>query len=130
MMKKTDLAEFRHLLLGLRARVQGDVQHLSSEALDRNEGSESKSPTHLAELGTDTYEQDFALQRMENEQDLLEEIDSALERLDSGTYGFCETCLESGLAPAKSAIPKTRLRVLPYARNCVECQARREEYSL
>ena len=81
MLKKTDFDEFKRLLLVLRARVQGDVKQMTHEALDRNDGaSESKSPTHLAELGTETYEIDFALRQVENEEEFLAEIDAALER--------------------------------------------------
>jgi len=127
--KADDLSEYRELLLSLRARVRGDVEQMTSEALDRNgEGTESKSPTHLAELGTETYEQDFALRRVENEQELLDEIDQALARIENGTYGLCLSCVESGISTAKAQIPKARLRVIPYARNCVECERKRERW--
>jgi DnaK suppressor protein len=127
MLKNIELQEFQRLLKALRSRVRGDVEQMTHEALDRNgDGSESKSPTHLAELGTETYEQDFALRRVENEQELLEEIDEALHRIDRGTYGLCAACLEAGHTPAKSVIPKARLKVIPYARNCVECERKRE----
>jgi len=128
MLKKADLEEFKRLLLALRARVRGDVRQMTDEALDRNEGSsESKSPTHLAELGTETYELDFALRRVENEQELLGEIDDALERIKNESFGICEGCQASGRSPAKSVIPKPRLRVIPYTKNCVECERKREE---
>lgn len=125
MLKAPELEEFRRLLNSLRARVRGDVVQLTNEALDMD-GGDSKSPTHLAELGTENYEQDFALRRMENEQDLLEEIDAALERIDAGTFGQCESCVSAGVSTAKSQIPKARLKVIPYARNCVECERKRE----
>lgn len=129
MLKKPELDEFKQLLLVLRARIRGDVALLTTEALDRSEyGSESKSPTHLAELGTDTYEQDFTLRRVENEQEVLDEIDHALDRVQLGTFGQCQGCLEAGKPPAKSAIPKARLRAIPYARNCVECERVREQH--
>lgn len=127
MLKSTDLDEFKQLLVSLRARVRGDVEQMTSEALDRNgDGGESKSPTHLAELGTENYEQDFALRRVENEQELLDEIEAALGRIGMGQYGQCESCLSAGVSPAKAAIPKARLKVIPYARNCVECERKRE----
>jgi DnaK suppressor protein len=127
MFKPTDLEEFRKLLLALRSRVRGDVVQMTNEALDRGgEGGESKSPTHLAELGTENYEQDFALRRVENEQELLAEIDQALERIDQGNYGLCQSCQEQGLSATKSMIKKERLRVIPYARNCIECERKRE----
>lgn len=127
MLKIADFEEFKNLLLDLRVRIRGDVEHLTSEALDRDQNSgESRSPQHLAELGTDTYEQDFALRRVENEQEVLAEIEAALQRIEAGTYGLCEACLEAGKTPAKAMIPKARLRVIPYARNCVECERKRE----
>jgi len=124
-----ELEEYRELLLTLRARVRGDVEQMTTEALDRNgDNTESKSPTHLAELGTETYEQDFALRRVENEQDLLDEIDEALSRIEKGSYGLCVGCLEAGITGAKAMIPRARLKVIPYARNCVECERKREKW--
>ena len=129
MLKKAELDEFKALLYKLRERIRGDVQHLTADALDRNEnGAESKSPTHLAELGTETYEQEFTLRRVENEQEVLEEIEEAFERIKDESFGVCLGCQEAGRTPSKSMIPKTRLREIPYARNCVECERKREMY--
>src|SRR5262245_45310563 len=123
-MKKKDLDDLRTTLLQYRARVRGDVQQLTNGALDG--GQDSKSPTHMAELGTDTFEQDFSLGVMERDQGVLEEIESALKRIDKGTFGLCEGCLEQGKPPSKAAIPKARLNAVPYARYCVECARKRE----
>ena len=124
-----ELEEFRQLLLSLRARVRGDVEQMTNEALDRNgEGTESKSPTHLAELGTETYEQDFALRRVENEHELLDEINEALVRIEKGTFGLCVSCAEAGVVGSKAMIPRARLKVIPYAKNCVECERKRERW--
>lgn len=129
MLKKAELEEFKKLLYALRSRLRGDVEHLTAEALDRNEnGSESKSPTHLAELGTETYEQEFALRRVENEQGVLEEIEEAFQRIKDDTFGICAGCQAAGRTPGRSMIPKARLREIPYARNCVECERKREAY--
>lgn len=122
MLKKTEIAEFRSLLLNLQSRLRGDVQHLADGALNRADGDgDSKSPTHIAELGTDNYEQDFSLRFVENEQEILEEISLALKRIDNGTYGLCEKCLEEGKPPAKAAIVKERLKAIPYVRTCIHC---------
>jgi len=128
-MKRQELDEYRDLLEILAARLRGDMTQLTSEALgsDREEGaSESKSPTHMAELGSEAFEQDFALSLVENEQETLDEISEALERVKSGTYGVCQMCLESGKPLTQAAIPKARLRVIPFARNCIECERKRE----
>jgi len=127
MLKKAELDEFKALLQNFRSRLRGDVLHLTADALDRNEnGSESKSPTHLAELGTETYEQEFTLRRVENEQEVLEEIEEAFERMKDETFGLCAGCTAAGRSMTKSMIPKARLREIPYARNCVECERKRE----
>ena len=127
MLKKTELTEFRVALLGLQSRIRGDVQQLTKEALDRNDGGgDSKSPTHIAELGTQTFEQDFSLRVAESDQDVLSEIEAALRRIDAGTFGACLSCLDEGKTPAKALIPKARLKAIPYAKNCVECERKRE----
>lgn len=130
MMKKTELVEFKRLLQILRARLRGDVEQLTVEALDRNATSgDSRSPTHIAELGTDAYEQDFSLRFVENEQETLKEIKAALSRIEDGTYGTCELCREEGKPPSRSRILKSRLRAIPFARNCIECERKRENMS-
>jgi DnaK suppressor protein len=131
MLKKPELKEYKKILLSLRARLRGDVEQLTDVALDRSEGGgNSKSPTHIAELGTGNYEQEFSLRVAESDQEFLKEIDAALKRIDTGTFGACEGCLEEGKSPSKVMILKTRLKAIPYARNCVECERNREELSL
>lgn len=131
MVKKSEVAQFKNILLDLQARLRGDVEQLKGEALDNREGdNESKSPTHIAELGTQNYEQDFSLRAVESELELLDEIEAALKRIEEGTYGQCESCREEGKAASKSMIPKARLRAIPYARNCVTCERKRENLTL
>ncbi len=127
MYKASDLVEFKQLLLVLRARISGDVQNLEHGALDHAEGADSRQPTHLAELGTEAYEQEFALRVAANDRDVIEKIDAALSRISDGSYGVCPMCLEAGTTPAKSRIPKPRLRAIPYADLCVECERKREK---
>ena len=131
MFNKKELDEFRTILASLRARLKGDVEHLTDGALDKGvSGADSKSPTHIAELGTEAFEQEFALSLVENEQEVLTEIAAALKRVDEKVFGICEDCIEEGRPPSRSMIPKSRLRAIPYARNCVNCARKREELSL
>jgi RNA polymerase-binding transcription factor DksA len=67
----------------------------------------------MADLGTASYEQQFTLSLMENEEQVLKEIAAAWDRIDQGTFGFCEEC--------RKEIPQARLLVLPYTSHCVEC---------
>ncbi len=122
MLKTNELQDFKSLLVTLQARLRGDVQHLADGALNRSDGDgDSKSPTHIAELGTDNYEQDFSLRFVENEQEILEQISLALKKIDAGTFGLCEKCLEQGKPPAKALIVKERLKAIPYVRMCIQC---------
>lgn len=127
-MKKAELQEFKELLEDLQARLRGDVRQLTTEALgsDRQDaGAESKSPTHMAELGSEAFEQDFALSLVVNQQETLGEIAAALVKIKDGTYGLCEQCLKDEKPAAQAVIKRERLRAIPYARNCVECERKK-----
>lgn len=69
-------------------------------------------PIHMADIGTDNYEQEFALELMDGERKLLREIDDALGRIEQGTYGICEG--------KGTPIAKARLEANPWARYCVK----------
>ena len=127
MLKQNEMETFRSQLLLLQSRIQGDVDHLSNGALDSG-GGDSKSPTHMAELGSDTFEQDFSLSLAATEQETLTEISAALQRIKDGTFGLCEICTKDGKSPTQSTIKKSRLRAIPYARTCVDCARKREGF--
>ena len=114
---KPDLETYRETLLALRERLKGDVSHLTSEALHttggETSGGLSNAPLHPADLGTDNFEQEFNLSLLQNQEQTLDEISEALDRMGKGTFGRCEEC--------GGAIPKGRLQALPYARHCVAC---------
>ena len=116
-LKVGELEGFRKALLFLRARLQGDLDQMTDEALNRGGegggGNLSTMPLHLADLGSDNYDQEFTLGLIENEQETLDEIQQALVRLEVGTFGRCGGC--------GKPIAKARLQALPYARYCIEC---------
>ena len=115
-MKKIEMRPYKKVLVALRARLQGDVNALADAALGASaeaQGELSSLPSHMADLGSDTFEQDNTLRLMDNEEVVLEQIEQALERIEEGSYG---TCVECG-----SRIPKMRLNVIPYTPLCVKC---------
>ena len=116
-MKKTESKEFRNLLLGLRSRLRGDVSALADAALRKTRseasGDLSSMPIHMADVGSDAFEQEFTLSLMEHDGSALEQIEAALVRIEDGLYGVCIEC--------ESKIPKTRLQVLPHTPHCVKC---------
>ena len=122
-MTKVELEAYKRQLQEIYKRLKGDVSHLTNEALggpNSNHGL-SNMPIHMADLGSDNFEQENTLNLLANEQERLEEIAEALDRVNQGTFGRCEECEES--------IPKVRLKELPYARYCVACARKQEQRS-
>lgn len=122
-MKKSDVLAFKQKLLAIRARLRGDVSAMAQVALRKSgmEGSDgSTMPIHMAELGSDNFEQEFTLSLMETEEDTLELVDSALARIDAGVFGKCIQC--------EGAIPKTRLNAIPFTPVCIRCAEKMEKY--
>lgn len=119
-MKKTEAKVYKNQLLDLRARLRGDVSGMAEAALRKtrseSNGDLSSMPIHMADIGTDAFEQEFTLSLMEHDGTVLEQIEGALERIEGGVYGICVEC--------ESKIPKTRLNVLPFTPHCVKCASR------
>ena len=117
-----ELREFKELLLEKRSELAGDVRRLTSEALHRGaegERDHGVMPIHMADLGSDNWEQDFTLGLLANEEAVVREIDEALARIEDRTYGIC-------IATYKP-IEKARLLAKPWAKYCIEHARLREE---
>lgn len=121
-MKKADMKVYKERLLALRARLRGDVSQMADTALKKNRmessGDLSSMPIHMADIGTDNFEQEFTLSLMETEEDTLVAIEQGLERIEEGTYGNCEEC--------GATIPKARLNAIPYTPYCIRCAEKAE----
>ena len=119
-MKKAEMKPFKEILLALRSRMRGNVSAMADGALSKSgsSGSGSTVPSHIADMGTDTYEQANTLRLMDSEGDTLELIEGALERIEEGVYGSCVEC--------SGRIPKMRLKALPYTPYCVKCASELE----
>jgi len=122
-MTKAELQAYRAQLESMQARHNGDISHLADEALRRTgsgaTGNLSNMPIHMADLGTDNFEQEFTLGLIQNEEQALDEIGAALDRMDQRTFGRCEEC--------QKEIPRARLQAIPYTRYCVECARKLEQ---
>jgi RNA polymerase-binding protein DksA len=121
-----ELAHFKQILLEKLHQLSGDVDSIESEALRKNRadatGDLSSMPIHMADMGSDTFEQDFTLGLMNGERKIVAEILAALKRIQDGTYGICEG--------TGRPIPKARLEANPWARYCVEYATRLEKGQL
>jgi RNA polymerase-binding protein DksA len=114
-----DIERFRQILLRKRREITGNVGEIEEEALNIADGDLSNMPIHMADAGTDSYEQEFALGLMDTERRLLGQIDDALERIEQKTYGTCEA---TGVP-----ISKARLEAKPWAKYCVEYARKLEQ---
>lgn len=119
-LKKSEMKDYRDKLVLIRARLRGDVTAMADAALNKggNQAGRSTVPLHMADLGSDNFEQEFTLSLMENEEDTLDQIEAALERIEDGVYGSCLEC--------EGRIPKTRLNAIPYTAYCVKCAEKLE----
>jgi RNA polymerase-binding protein DksA len=122
-LESTDIEHFKQLLLQKRLEILKNVSEIEDEALKKPRldatGDLSSMPIHMADLGTDNFEQEFALDLMDGERKLIHEIDDALARIDQGIFGICEG--------TGKPIPKARLEAQPWARYCVEYARNLEE---
>ncbi len=126
MLKKHDLERFRKILEEFRKKTVGSLGHLEKENLNLSQreasGDLSGYSFHMADMATDNFDREFSLDLASGEQQILNEIDAALRRMDEGLYGVCETC--------SKPISQKRLLALPYTRFCIKCQEEEEKKRL
>lgn len=125
-MNTKNLTYYRKRLLTLRRRLRDDVVQMASVALEDTSaavnGERSMAPPHMADSGTYTFDREFTLRLVSNEDGMLDQIKNALNRLKNGLYGVCAEC--------KKKIPKARLCAIPYVRHCVKCASQLESHSV
>ena len=106
---RKDLKYFKQLLINKRTEILGDFAQL---AQDVKTGGEGVSYEHMADTGTDNFEQEFNLGLMESERALMARINRALVRIEDKTYGIC---ILTG-----KPIGRERLEAKPWAQYCIE----------
>ncbi|MFI4862435.1 MAG: TraR/DksA family transcriptional regulator [Phycisphaerales bacterium JB063] len=120
-LSRKQIAEYRAMLIEKRAELIGDVKGMES-ARSASLDDISHMPLHMADVGTDMFEQEFTLGLIESERRLLVEITEALHRIEDKTYGVC---LASG-----RPIGAARLEFKPWAKYCIEVARLREKRGL
>jgi DnaK suppressor protein len=113
-MSTIDTSRFRDQLLAERERVVRAIENLRSENAAATEDiADESQDQHLADVATETYDRELGDSLEENSEQVLDEIDAALRRIDDGTYGTCTNCGKQ--------IPEERLEALPWASLCIDC---------
>lgn len=111
-----ELKKYKRLLLEKRAELTGTVENMEQSVRSTEQDA---SVDHLADFGTDNFEQTLTLGLIESNEKVLQEIDGALERIEQRTYGFC---VYSG-----EPINKARLDAIPWTPYSIETQRLIEE---
>jgi RNA polymerase-binding protein DksA len=112
-----DTERFRTALLEERKRVEDAIEYLKKETSgleDETEENEGGVDNHLADQAAPTLDRELDYTLAEDAEQVLEQIDAALARIEAGTYGVCEVCGEP--------IPEERLEARPWATLCIEHQ--------
>ncbi len=116
-MTNKEQKKYQQRLLEMAARLKDNEQGVVNDALRQVSGDVSGNlsnvPIHLADLATDTFEQEMSASLLTNARQLQTEVAAALDRIENGTFGKCEQCGRE--------ISEGRLEALPYTRYCVDC---------
>jgi len=126
---KSKLNKFRKLIEKEIETVHKDMDELKEGVIDSKKANESNVPdsvysVHMADAGTDSHEKEKNFQFMVRENSYYQNLISALNRIDNGTYGICKQCAEEpkNLCSTCPLIPEDRLMAVPIATMCVECK--------
>ncbi|MHB1296409.1 MAG: TraR/DksA C4-type zinc finger protein [Anaerolineae bacterium] len=111
--RSSKIEDLKAFLEHERERLQQQIasHDTTLEIYDESSGYD----THLADVGTEAFEQERAVGQKRDEELMLVDVEAALERIDDGTYGVCRRCGQT--------IDGERLQALPTASFCFSCQS-------
>jgi DnaK suppressor protein len=109
-MDKRRVRVFRDKLMDRRESLVGQVQQAELYSRERD----SEATQDPADMAANAYTKELLVSMSDNDRQLLNLIDEALERMDDSGYGKCIRCGQ--------ALPEKRLDAVPWARHCVRCQ--------
>lgn len=113
-----ELAGVRHQLEAEIASQREELAQNESELTERLTDPVEGAGDDTADTGAKAFQREHDLALAYNTRDLLAQSEKAIERMDAGTYGVCESCGQ--------AIGKARLQAFPRATLCVTCKQREE----
>jgi DnaK suppressor protein len=110
--------KLRTLLEERRSEIEGSVSSMAEEIRDLGTDQDDENGSlgnHIADDGANVAEAERIVTVTEDLQDILAQVNGALERMDEGTYGICQRC--------GRPIGEERLEAFPYVAFCIECQS-------
>lgn len=120
---KEELEAIKKSLIKEKAKILEELIALKGSSLKKTlkdaSGDLSGYSFHMADMATDLYDREFSLELAEGERERLYALDDAIKRIEENSYGKCNICGQ--------AIPRQRLKVMPQAEYCIECQEKQEK---
>ena len=113
---KKEISEFKNLILEKRKEVADDLA-LAKEKADeviKNNSVNAIYSSHIADAGSDQQEMEKNYYMMDRENTFLQYLNRALDMLDAGTFGICNSC--------GKLINKERLLEVPHTSSCFNCK--------
>mgnify|MGYP001810069118 CR=1 FL=1 len=107
-----ELREFRDRLIEMRDRITSNIRSEINDTDKSMKGDEG-------DIANDFAENAVYFEMARSGSKALIAIENALQRINDGTYGICESC--------DCCIPKSRLWVLPFATMCMNCKKKDPE---
>jgi DnaK suppressor protein len=109
---------FRTSLLDERTRIEGAIEYLHRETPgsleDETEEMMGGSDNHLGDAAAGTVDREIDYTLEGHSEQVMAQIDAALERIEAGTFGTCTSC--------GKPIAEERLEARPWASLCIDCQ--------
>lgn len=121
-LSRQHIKQFRQLLIAERAKFAAEIKSIAQKTLKsprEASGDLSAYTVHMADMAADAYERELSMNIVSSEQEVLYQIDDALKQIDEGTYGICQQC--------NKPITMSRLKAVPYASLCIQCQRVKEQ---
>jgi DnaK suppressor protein len=115
---EAEVAEIRDQLAAEAAALRAEIDRAEVDIAIRLGDAVGDAGEDQADVGAKTFEREHELALTYNARELLAQTERAIARIESGTYGVCESC--------GNAIGKARLQAFPRATLCVECKQREE----
>lgn len=113
-----EVAEARTGLMSEALRLRAEITHSEESLVGLMRDSGDGAGDDQADTGTKNITRESEMALAANAREMLEQDERALERLDAGTYGLCESC--------GNPIGKARMQAFPRATLCVECKQKQE----
>jgi DnaK suppressor protein len=114
-MEKKKVELYRRLLLEKR----GELLRLVSKSDQDGREADEEGTQDIADKASNAYTKEFLFHQSNDNRQVLMLVDEALDRIKNGSYGICIECQDE--------VQPKRLEAVPWARHCIECQAKQDQ---